>query len=132
MLNKLVSCFKKGFTDHRYGIIIVFVCGCSKDAPESATAKTERMLKASWRLGRLTVDGADQTTLFPDLTVTVNDGNYTAQNGEPIWPISGTWSLTDATTIDRDNGFTIRIESITEPASRSVFSGMTPRMATVA
>lgn len=94
--------------------IILVVCGCSKDDPESKTAKTERMLKASWKLNKLTVDGTDQTTLYSDLSITVTAGTYTAQNGEPIWPAAGTWRLTDATTINRDNDFSIKIESITE------------------
>lgn len=94
--------------------IIVAVCSCSKDDGESATAKTERLLKSTWQLEKLTVDGVDQTALFSTLVITLSPGSYTAQNGSPVWPASGAWNLTNENTLRRDSDTDIVIESVSE------------------
>jgi hypothetical protein len=91
---------------------IVFTQGCGKDE-ESATERTNRLLRATtWELSKLTVDGTDQTSLYSDLVLSISPGTYTAENGEPVWPSAGTWELTDASTISRDNGMTIEINAL--------------------
>ena len=94
--------------------IILAMYSCSKDEGESAVTKTERLLTSTWQLEKLTVDGVDQTTLFPALVITLSKGSYTAQNGAPVWPASGTWNLTDENTISRDNNTEIIIVSLSE------------------
>jgi hypothetical protein len=94
--------------------ILALVCSCSKDDGESAIARTERLLQSTWQLERLMVDGVDQTSLFSNLVITISNGNYTTQNGEPVWPASGTWSLTDENTITRDNNTEVTIVSLNE------------------
>lgn len=91
---------------------VLFIHGCSKDE-ESATERTSRLLRsATWELSKLTVDGTDQTSLYSDLVLSISPGTYTAQNGEPVWPSAGTWQLTDAATISRDNGMIIEINEL--------------------
>jgi hypothetical protein len=93
-------------------LLITLLQGCKKDE-ETATERTSRLLRsASWELSKLTIDGTDQTSLYENMTLTVAAGTYTAVNGEPVWPASGTWKLTDATTIDRDNGTTVKIDHL--------------------
>jgi hypothetical protein len=95
--------------------IIAAVCSCSSgDDGESAIARTQRLLQSSWRLEKLTVDGVDQTALFSNLVMTISNNTYTTQNGEPVWPASGTWSLTDENTITRDNNTEVTIVSLSE------------------
>lgn len=91
---------------------VLLLQGCGND-DESATERTSRLLRsATWTLNKLTVDGTDQTSLFQDMVLSITAGAYTVQNGEPVWPTSGTWKLTDATTIDRDNGTMVKIEHL--------------------
>jgi hypothetical protein len=90
----------------------IFILGCGKD-DESATDRTNRLLRATtWELSKLTVDGTDQTSLYSDLVLSISPGTYTAENGEPVWPSAGTWQLTDASTISRDNGMIIDINEL--------------------
>jgi hypothetical protein len=108
---------------YRMNSIFAMVCvalmttfsGCNKDEAESAEARTERLLKsATWKLNRLTVDGVDRTGLYTGMILTAGAGTYTVQHGEPVWPASGAWQLIDDKTIDRDNGFTVKIEKLDE------------------
>lgn len=95
--------------------IVLLVCvSCGSDGGESAIQKTERQLKGEWHLTELTVDGTDQTNLFPDLVITLAAGTYQAANGEPVWPSSGTWNITDAKTVMRDDDLTVIVESVTQ------------------
>jgi hypothetical protein len=95
--------------------IVLLVCAsCGGDDGESAIERTARQLKGEWQLTSLVVDGTDQTNLFPDLVITLANGTYQTANGEPVWPASGTWSITDATTVLRDSDLAIQVESITE------------------
>jgi hypothetical protein len=96
-------------------VITITFSGCNKDEAESAGARTERLLKsATWKLNRLTADDVDRTSLYTGMTLTVGAGTYTVLNGEPVWPASGTWKLIDDKTIDRDNGFIVKIEKLDE------------------
>ncbi|MBT1698875.1 hypothetical protein KK083_18420 [Fulvivirgaceae bacterium PWU4] len=96
-------------------VLLTTFSGCNKDEGESARARTERLLKsASWKLNKVTVDGVDQTNLYTGMILTAGVGTYTAQNGDPVWPSTGTWKLIDDKTIDRDNGVTVTIEKLDE------------------
>jgi hypothetical protein len=109
---------------HRYifsvcmvAVALMSVTGCKKDDGESSIDRTERLLTAAtWELSRLTVDGTDQTARHTGMTLTVSANTYTAENGEPVWPTSGTWTLVDASTIDRDNDVMVTIETLNENA----------------
>jgi hypothetical protein len=108
---------------YKIDIILAVVCivlmatfsACNKDEGESAQARTERLLKsATWKLNKVTVDGVDQTSLYTGMILTVGVGTYAVQNGDPVWPSSGTWKLIDDKTIDRDNGVAVTIEKLDE------------------
>jgi hypothetical protein len=111
---------KKNITRYALSIcvgaaLLVNVSSCKKDDGESATQRTQRLLTShTWQLSKLTVAGIDQTSLYPSMTLTASQNVYTATNGEPVWPSSGTWELVDQATIDRDNGEIITIEELTE------------------
>jgi hypothetical protein len=93
----------------------LFINGCGGDDGESATDRTNRLLKSGlWKLDRLTVDGVDKTNEYPGLTLLISEGIYTSTNGEPVWPISGTWNLLDEETLSRDNGETVHIDELKE------------------
>lgn len=96
-------------------VLLTIFSGCNKDEGESARARTERLLKsATWKLNKVTVDGVDQTSLYTGMILSVGVGTYTVQNGDPVWPSTGTWKLIDEKTIDRDNGVTVEIEKLDE------------------
>lgn len=94
-------------------VVSLLFTGCDKNDPESATDKTKRLLKSTWQLESLMVNNTEQTSMFPNLILTVTDGSYTTQNGEPVWPTSGTWSLTNTTTVLRSDNVVITIDELT-------------------
>ena len=73
------------------------------------------MLTANtWTMQSLTIDGVADNTFFQGLKVTFTATGFTAVNGEPVWPASGTWAYTDANaqSFKRDDGVVVTIQNI--------------------
>jgi len=92
---------------------------CSKSAapapvPTPVQKATALMVASPWVMKSLTIDGVADNTFFVGLKITFTAKGYTAENGAPVWPASGTWNFTDtnATTIVRDDGLTVLVENL--------------------
>ena len=44
----------------------------------------------------VTVDGVNKNDLYTNFTVSFTATGFTASNGEPVWPTSGTWTFATA------------------------------------
>jgi hypothetical protein len=79
-----------------------------------------KQLTGSWQVSRVTVDGVDQSGLFDDFNLVIAPRQFSATNGEPVWPASGTWSFSDgqAKTFTRDDGIMVTIESVSNTQLR--------------
>ena len=89
-------------------------CGGGGGGPEKPDVAA--MLKSGqWKVQTVTVGGANQISLFTGLTVTFSASSFSASNGGPVWPSSGTWTLNTAgTIITRGDGLTVTIDNISE------------------
>jgi hypothetical protein len=96
-------------------IALVGLVGCNKDTVQSETERVKGILKGSWKVQSVSVDGTDQTALYKNLTLSFTDTGFTTTNGANVWPASGTWSFTNDTgkSMLRSDGTTITITEAT-------------------
>ncbi len=94
---------------------------CSKSAaptpapaPTPVQKATALMVASPWVMTSLTIDGVSDNTFFVGLKITFTATGFTATNGAPVWPASGSWNFTDtnATTIKRDDGLSVLVENL--------------------
>lgn len=112
-------------------IIIVVVtlgllsCG-GKESAEPEVDRITRLLSTggAWSLQAATVDGSDQLSLYAGLTISFTEQTYTTTNGGTQWPVSGTWSFTDATAkvIERNDGLLITFVSVSQEEAVITFT----------
>jgi hypothetical protein len=86
------------------------------------------LVKSSWKVASVTVDGADQLNLFTDFTIQFSpssssngkpsfSGSYSTTKGGPVWPSSGNWTIGDvnaAGSFQRSDGITVTLSQVTE------------------
>ena len=102
-----------------YGLLILVITlgySCKKKDPQP-DARTIQLSKISttWNINKVVNDDLDVTDQYSGFTLTVNQLNYTTQNGGNPWPSSGTYDFKDGdlTTIIRNDGTEIKIEELT-------------------
>lgn len=92
-------------------------CGGGGDGgggnPQPDTNET-LLTSGTWKVNSVTVDGVDKDNLFTGLTLHFSSGAYTAANGGPVWPASGTWSFDgdNEQTFTRGDGIQVTIRAI--------------------
>jgi len=94
-------------------------CGSHSPTPAPPTAvekATALMVASPWTMKSLTIDGTADDTFFVGLAITFTASGFTAKNGDPVWPASGTWSFTDtnATSFKRSDDLTIQVDNLSE------------------
>lgn len=97
-------------------------CGGSDPAPGNNGSDTEEvrvraLLTAhQWKMQSVTVDGVNENDMFTGLTLQFTSTGFTAHNGEPVWPLSGTWTFTNekAEDISRNDGVQVAINNADE------------------
>src|SRR5262245_19902757 len=98
-------------------VALLALMACGGDEPTKEEQVTQKLTGGTgtsakvWELQSVDVDGVDQTSVYTGLSIQFTDGHFTATNGGPIWPASGTWTFTtsEATIIKRDDGTEIEI-----------------------
>ena len=96
--------------------MLVFTFSCKKKAPEPDEKTIQQgKLSATWSVNEVENDGSDVTDQFTGFTLTINQLNYSTQNGGNPWPSSGTYDFkgTDLFTLLRSDGTEIKIEELT-------------------
>jgi hypothetical protein len=74
---------------------ITLLPGCGGNDPSASEVMLKKLMAHPWELSNALVDGTDETTLYQGLVITFTKTGFTASNGGPIWPASGTWEFTD-------------------------------------
>lgn len=103
------------------GLTSVTSCG-PDDAP--TLAETERVAAAmrsgTWIVQSVMVDGVDRTSLYGALILKFTESSFTATNGGPVWPASGTWSFSDDTGKSVTRSDALKITVVEADASKLV------------
>lgn len=104
--------------------MLMALTNCAGDGPSAGEVMTNKLTAHPWKLSVATVDGTDKTFLYDGLTITFTSSGYTATNGLPIWPASGTWSFKDsnAQTMIRNDGLEIEITEASETELKLTFT----------
>ena len=102
-------------------ILALTSCGGGGGDPTPTPVSKQDEVKAkltspTWKMQSVTVDGADKTTLYKDLTLKFTASGFTSTNGGAIWPATGTWTFTstEATAIKRDDGLEVKLQEVTD------------------
>ena len=100
------------------GILLLSHCGGSKSndpAPVTEPQRVTSLLKTgTWKIQSVSVDGADQSALFKNFTLSFTDAGFATVNGSAVWPASGTWKFVSdqATSFTRDDGLVVTIQTV--------------------
>jgi hypothetical protein len=100
-----------------FSCFLFSLTGCDEGGSVSKQEEvTAKLTAATWKVGTVTVDGVDKTSIYNGLTLKFNASGYTATNSGAVWPGSGTWNFTseEATAIKRNDGLEISIEDATD------------------
>ena len=102
-------------------MLLLLIAGCGGSDPTPTPVSKQDEVKAkltlpTWKMQSVTVDGADKTSLYKDLTLKFTASGFTSTNGGVIWPATGTWSFTtaDATAVKRDDGLVVTLQEVTD------------------
>jgi hypothetical protein len=99
--------------------LLASISSCGPSGGGSETPDMAALLKSgTWKVKTAKVDGTDQISLFTGLSITFAASSFTASNGDPVWPASGTWTLNATTkTITRGDGLVVTVgDGISETA----------------
>ena len=115
------------------GALMLISCGDDSDDPVTEDPLTEsteeekqlESLSASaWKMSSITLDGADATSNFDGLVLTINSDKTYSTNGsyDPVWPSSGSFTFgSDINTLTRDDGVSMTI-SVSETSLTVTFT----------
>jgi hypothetical protein len=102
--------------------------GDPEPEPTAGEVVLTNLVGGQWKVGSVTVDGMDKSSLFSNLTITFAssqtadgkpvafNGSFTTTNGGPIWPASGNWTITDptvGTNLSRSDGVVVQLTEVT-------------------
>ena len=102
------------------GALMLISCGDDDDASvaDDPTEQTEEekqlesLSASAWTMSSITLDGADVTTNFSGLVLTIKSDKTYSTNGsyDPVWPSSGSFTFgSDLNTLTRDDGVSMTI-----------------------
>ena len=93
-------------------LVLMSMGSCKKKAVKPDVAG---MLKTgTWKVKTVTVNGVDQLSLFTGFSLSYSATSFSATNGAPVWPATGTWTLnSEGTIITRGDGLAVNIDNIT-------------------
>lgn len=104
-MNKLISC----------GIVVIMLLGsCDNEKTEAGPDVQALLTSGIWKMKTVTIDGVNKNDLFTNFTVSFTSTGFTASNGEPVWPASGTWTFTtaDQNAIVRNDNIEVSVAEI--------------------
>ena len=100
----------------RYATMLLLILSSCEKNEETSLQRTDRLLKSvTWKLDKLTIDDIEEPLLYSGMTIVFSKDIYTSDNAEPVWPLLGLWTLENETTLVRDDGIAVNIQSI-EPS----------------
>lgn len=104
--------------------VLATLSSCGGDGPSASEVMTKKLIAHPWNLQSATVDGTDKTSTYTGLAITFTKTGFTASNGLPIWPASGTWEFIDkqAKGIIRNDDLEITITEATATTLKLTFT----------
>jgi hypothetical protein len=123
-----MSIAKEYFGNYSLSIILIalmiVVVSCKEDEPTAQEKNLKLLTDATWNISSVTVNGTDQSALFDGLTINFTTTSYTTTNGEPVWPLTGTWIFTDdkATSLLLDGSVAATIVMLNENTLKLSFT----------
>jgi hypothetical protein len=95
---------------------ILFMSACGSDGPSAQEIAKKAITSSPWKVQSVTVDGTDQTAVYSGLTITFTETGFTATNGGPVWPATGTWNFSDGAgkEIVRGDGLSVTVTEATQ------------------
>jgi hypothetical protein len=115
------------------GALMLISCGDDSDDPvteDPVTESTEEekqlesLSASAWTMSSIILDGADVTSNFSGLVLTIKSDKTYSTNGEydPVWPSSGTFTFgSDLNTLTRDDGVSMTV-SVSETSLSITFT----------
>ncbi len=101
-------------------ILLLIQTGCDKSKgilPVDEQQETINKLTGNWTLntGGVVLDGVSIAG-FEGFTLALGDRTYTTQNGNDVWPVSGTWDFkaNSLTILTRDDGVEMSLSTISD------------------
>ena len=113
--------------------LMLISCGDDGDDPvtdDPVTEPTEEenqlesLSASAWTMSSIILDGADVTSNFSGLVLTIKSDKTYSTNGEydPVWPSSGTFTFgSDLNTLTRDDGVSMTV-SVSETSLSITFT----------
>jgi hypothetical protein len=100
-------------------IVMTLIVSCGGDSNKNDPGPDTKALLTSgiWKMNDVSVDGVNRNDLFTNFTLTFTaTGFFAAANGDPVWPLSGTWAFSsaDQTTFTRSDGVEVAISDVSE------------------
>ena len=105
-------------------VVLAALSSCGGDDPSASEVMTKKLIAHPWNLSSATVDATDKTSTYSGLNVTFTKTGFTATNGLPIWPATGTWEFTNnkATSIIRNDDLEIEITEASKTTLKLTFT----------
>tara|TARA_B110000503_G_scaffold4105_1_gene5437 strand:- start:617 stop:1021 length:405 start_codon:yes stop_codon:yes gene_type:complete len=92
--------------------------------PTEEENQLESLSASAWTMSSIILDGADVTSNFSGLVLTIKSDKTYSTNGEydPVWPSSGTFTFgSDLNTLTRDDGVSMTV-SVSETSLSITFT----------
>lgn len=106
----------KKIISYLLGAMIVITASCDGDKNEAGPDVQALLTNGTWKMNTLVIDGVTNNDLFKNLTVSFTTSGFTATNGEPVWPASGTWTFVSAEqkAVKRNDGVEVTVDAVSE------------------
>ncbi len=104
---------------------LITLTNCSSNDPSASEVMTNKLIAHPWKLSIATVDGVDKTAIYGGLNITFTNTGYTATNGLPVWPATGTWTFKDGNAksiIRKEDGLEIEIAEASQSTLKLKFT----------
>jgi hypothetical protein len=97
---------------------IILFASCDKEKNEPSPDEKALLTGGIWRVNSVTVDGVNKNDLFANFVLAFTETGFTASNGDPVWPASGSWVFADADqkSIVRNDGVEVTVQALSESA----------------
>lgn len=107
-MNKLIYC--------TLAVMMMMILSCGSEKSDPSPDVQALLTSGTWKIKTVTVDGVNKNDLFTNFTVSFSGTGFTAVNGAPVWPNSGTWSFatSDKKTFIRSDDVEVTLVSISE------------------
>ena len=97
-------------------MVMMIVVSCGNDKNDAIPDTQALLTSGTWKMKTVTIDGVNKNDLYTNFTVSFTATGFSAINGAPVWPASGTWTFvsSDQKAFIRDDGTVVTLVDISE------------------